>query len=126
MVKRAIGSSVLLGVAVLSGCGGDSASSSTSVPPPPAFRSVERSSGPIEIVRVEPDCRALAGAEEPIRVEVTVATDGSVSEARLLSSAPEDVKGLVLRSVRTWRYQPASQDGRTAPATFPVTLRRCP
>jgi TonB family protein len=125
MVRRAIGSSVLLGVAVLSGCGGDSASSS-SVAPPAASRSVERSSGPIEIVRVEPDCRALAGAEEPIRVEVTVATDGSVSEARMLSKAPEDAKNLVLQAVRTWRYQPASQEGRTAPATFPVTLRRCP
>ena len=96
------------------------------MPPPAAPRAVERSAGPIEIVRVEPDCRALAGAAQPIRVEVTVATDGSVREARMLSSAPEDAKGLVLQSVRTWRYQPASQDGRTAPATFPVTLRRCP
>ena len=72
------------------------------MPPPAAPRAVERSAGPIEIVRVEPDCRALAGAAQPIRVEVTVATDGSVSEARMLSSAPEDAKVDQFKNRLTW------------------------
>jgi hypothetical protein len=81
---------------------------------------------PVEIVRVEPDCRLLEGAARPIMVELIVTKDGGVEGARVLSKAPVDAKAAILESVRGWRFRPSSFNGRSVPVYFTVTLRRCP
>ncbi len=83
-------------------------------------------SAPVEIVRVEPDCRSLEGAARPVTVEVTVSSEGAVRDARVLSSAPRDATRVILESVRGWRFRPAKFEGRPVPVTFIVTFRRCP
>jgi TonB family protein len=83
-------------------------------------------SAPVEIVRVEPDCRSLEGAARPVAVEVTVSSEGAVRDARVLSSAPRDATKAILDSVRGWRFRPATLEGRPVPVTFTVTFRRCP
>ena len=158
MVKRGAGPSVLLCVALLSGCGADpgepsfprAASAPTAVPgegvkdiihvpnPPPGgnqsarprFEEPLRPGGevsePVEIVRVEPDCRLLEGAARPIMVELIVTKEGGVEGARVLSMAPADAKAAILKSVRGWRFRPSTFNGRAVPVYFAVALRRCP
>lgn len=81
---------------------------------------------PVEIVRVEPDCRLLEGAARPIMVELVVTPEGAVQGARLLSNAPADAKAAILESVRGWRFRPSTFNGRPVPVYVTVTLRRCP
>lgn len=80
---------------------------------------------PVEIVRVTPDCRALVGAVFPVAVELVVTREGTVSGARVLSTAPENARGLVLQSVHGWRFRPATLDGRPVSVYFDVALS-CP
>src|SRR5512140_3096738 len=102
MVRRAVGASVLLCVAVLSGCAGKDPGEpafprAAATPAPVADQNAKdivhvplggpvpdpngrfepmRPGGevtePVEIVRVEPDCRLLEGAARPIMVELIV------------------------------------------------------
>jgi hypothetical protein len=154
MVKRGIAASVLLGVAVLSGCAGKDpgepsfprAASATPVPdegvkdiihvplggpvPDPNGRFEPMRPGgevtePVEIVRVEPDCRLVEGAERPIVVELIVTKEGAVEGARVRSKAPPEAKAAILESVRGWRFRPSTFNGRAVPVYFTVTLRRC-
>ena len=155
MAKRGAAPSVLLCVAVLSGCGAEpgepsfprAASAPTPVPdegvkdivhvplggrvPDPNGRFEPMRPGgevtePVEIVRTEPDCRLLEGAARPIMVELIVTKEGAVEGARVLSKAPADAKAAILASVRTWRFRPSMFNGRAVPVYFTVALRRCP
>lgn len=156
MVRRAVGSSVLLCVAFVWGCAGKdqgepafprAASAPTPVPaegvpdivhpvikglaPDPNGRFEPMRPGgevtePAEIVRVEPDCRLLEGAARPIMVELIVTAEGAVEGARVLSKAPGASKAAILEAVRGWRFRPSSFNGRSVPVYFTVTLRRCP
>ncbi len=80
---------------------------------------------PVEIIRVMPDCRTLTGAVFPVSVELVVTRDGTVSGARVLSTAPESAKGIVLQSVRGWRFRPATSGGRPVSVYLTVALN-CP
>lgn len=150
MVKRAVAASVLLGVAVLSGCvgkepGEPSFPRPTATPKPtPEYLLPEKPQGqriggmfeplhpggevsePVEIVRVEPDCRLLEGAARPIMVQLIVTKEGAVEGARVLSKASADAKTVILESVRGWRFRPSTFNGRPVPVYFTVALRRCP
>ena len=153
MVKRGAAPSVLLCVAVLVGCAGKdpgepsfprAASAPTPVPdegvkdiihvplggpvPDPNGRFEPMRPGgeitePVEIVRVEPDCRLLEGAARPIMVELIVTREGAVEGARVLSKAPADAKVAILESVRGWRFRPSTFNGRAVPVYFTVALR---
>ncbi len=104
---------------------GTPAAASTSAGPTEPLHVGGNVVAPVEIVRVLPDCRTLTGAVFPVSVELVVARDGSVSGARVLSTAPEGAKGIVLQSVRGWRFRPATSGGRPVPAYFTVSLN-CP
>jgi hypothetical protein len=149
MIKTGTAPSVLLGLAVLSGCGADPGEPSfprpTATPKPaPEYLIPEKPQGPrpggrfepmrpggevtepVEITRVEPDCRLLEGAEQPIVVDLIVTKEGAVEGARLLSQVPAAAKAAVLQSVRGWRFRPSTFNGRPVPVYFTVALRRCP
>jgi len=149
MSKRAVGASVLLGLAVLSGCGADPGEPSfprpTATPKPtPEYLIPEKPGSsrvggrfeplrpggevtePVEITRVEPDCGKLDGAAQPVIVELIVTKEGAVKGARVLSKAPADAKVAILESVRGWRFRPSTFNGRAVPVYFTVVLRRCP
>ncbi|MEO8054969.1 MAG: energy transducer TonB, partial [Acidobacteriota bacterium] len=81
---------------------------------------------PVEIARVEPECRLLEGAARPIMVELIVTKDGRVEGARVLSNAPQPAKAALLASVKTWRFRPSTFNERPVPVFFTVTFRRCP
>ncbi len=153
MVKRTLGSFVLCGVAFSSGCGGKdpekpsfprvvSAPAPTPEPlaipippgvprkagPPPAAPDEPLHVGgevtePVAIVQVLPDCRALTGAPVPVAVELVVTREGTVQRARVLSAVPDSAKGLVLESVRGWRFRPATFHGRNVAVIYTVALR---
>ncbi|MGA7992010.1 MAG: energy transducer TonB [Thermoanaerobaculia bacterium] len=150
MVKRAVASAVLLCIGLLGGCGGrdpgePSFPRPTATPKPtPEYLIPEKPQGirpggrfepmrpggevtePVEIVRVEPDCRLLEGAARPIMVELIVTKEGAVEGARVLSKAPADAKAAILEAVRGWRFRPSTFNGRAVPVYFTVALRRCP
>jgi hypothetical protein len=152
MVKSLVGTSVLLCVAVLSGCGAEPAEPSfpraavapTPVPGEgvkdvihvPLRGTVPDPNGggeplhpggevtePLAIVSVLPDCRALAGAPIPVAVELVVTSEGTVQGARILSAVPDSAKALVLESVRGWRFRPATFNGGTVAVTWTVAMK---
>ena len=80
-------------------------------------------SEPVAIVQVLPDCRALTGAPVPVAVELVVTREGAVQSARVLSAIPDSARGLVLESVRGWRFRPATFRGRPVAVIYTVALR---
>jgi periplasmic protein TonB len=81
---------------------------------------------PIEISRVEPDCRTLHGAAGSVLVELIVSENGAVEAGRVLRMVSPDAKPAILAAVRQWRFRPATFNGRSVAVYFTVTLRGCP
>ncbi len=151
MCKRVRGAAVFFGgvLLVAGGCGKDPGEPSfpravagrpTPVPTipvvvPPVMREIRPNPNheplhvggevlaPVEIIRVMPDCRSLTGAVFPVSVELVVARDGTVSDARVLSAVPERAQGVVLQTVRGWRFRPATFNGQPVVVYYTVSLR---
>jgi TonB family protein len=99
-----------------------SVSMSASPGPPPPSSSFSFSSGPPKegfsgprrihrVDAVQPEAARAANVAGIVIVEVTVAVDGSVTNARVLRSMPLlDEAALV--AVRQWRYEPARRAGQ--------------
>ena len=79
---------------------------------------------PIKIVGpVYPRLANLARFHGNVRLSVTVAKDGSVSDIKVLSGDQHFVKAAV-KAVRQWRYSPSEKDVRVTIATIVFTQRR--
>jgi TonB family protein len=57
-------------------------------------------------------------------LEVTVEPDGHVSQAIMREPLSPGYDELLIRTAKTWRYQPATTDGRPIPfvITIPVAV----
>jgi len=77
---------------------------------------VGRDRGPVPSVRIEPDYPQTArdrGIEGWVTFRFTVAVDGSVKDVAIVESQPPRVwDRATLRAVASWKYQPATKDGR--------------
>ena len=53
----------------------------------------------------------LSGIQGDVIVEVTIDSQGSVTETRLLQSLKQEIDDKVIATVRNWRFKPATVDG---------------
>jgi protein TonB len=92
------------------------------MPAPPLIpgRFPSSSAGPVVIKRVDPQWPAAAqaaGVQGMVVVELAVAADGTVRDARVLRSVPL-LDEAALAAARQWRFAPAGPEGRTDPVMF--------
>lgn len=81
--------------------------------------------GPIVVKRVEPQWPAeaqTAGVHGMVVVQIAVAPDGSVRDARVLRSVPM-LDEAALAAARQWRFTPAGPEGRADPLMFTTVFR---
>ena len=79
---------------------------------------------PIEMQKPEYTEEArTAGIEGKVRVELTVAADGSVREAKVLESLGHRLDEAALNAVRAAKFEPAVHCGKPVEATFVVAIR---
>jgi TonB family protein len=64
---------------------------------------------------------AASGIKGSVAVEVIVREDGRVSDARILRSVPV-LDAAALAIVRTWRFAPATLNGRPVPVRLVVVV----
>jgi periplasmic protein TonB len=64
-----------------------------------------------------------AGIEGKVRVELTVAADGSVRSAKVLESLGHGLDEAALNAVRAASFEPAMNCGKPVEATFVVAIR---
>jgi TonB family protein len=62
--------------------------------------------------------RDVDAQARPLKLNVCVATDGRVYDARVLESAHPALDGQVLARVQTWRFQPYRMEGRPIPFCY--------
>jgi TonB family protein len=102
------------------------------LPPAPPIPAPPTEASPIEVTPVEtvvikrgPEGRRAAvrhAVFSVVKLEVTIAEDGSVRDAKVLSGSPELARDAV-DEVRKWIYQPAMVNGMPFPATTEVEFR---
>jgi TonB family protein len=68
-----------------------------------------------------PDARNT-GAEGSVTVEVTVGTDGRVTDARVLRSIHPLLDAAALAAARQWTFQPSTLNGRAVPVLHSIDL----
>ena len=83
----------------------------TVVPAPAALRRVP--------APYPPDAR---GAEGTVTVEVTIGTDGQVSDARVLRSVHPSLDAAALAAARQWTFQQSTLNGRAVPVLHSIDL----
>lgn len=125
MSKRGLAAVVFSGAVLSAGC--------DEKPADPAFpmaasalKTTPGMFAPVELVRVEPDCRQLAGAGQPIVVELIVTETGAVRSGRVRTKIPQEAEAVILTMARQWLFRPATLHGKPVEVTIDVTLRRCP
>lgn len=71
----------------------------------------------------------LAPGTEPlpedaaVELQITIAADGTVSDAQIVTALREDIDPLVLDAARRMRFEPARRDGVAIPATIRFRFR---
>lgn len=70
---------------------------------------------------VLPPAALQANVRGVVILEIVVATDGSVTDARVLRSIPM-LDQAALDAVKQWRYEPTQINGRTVPVIMTVTV----
>jgi len=98
-------------------------------PPPPApTRTAVRVGGQIKPPVKIKDVRAVypadaqsARVQGAVIVEITVAPDGTVSDAKVLRSIPL-LDAAALEAVRQWQFTPTTLDGQRVPVIMTVTV----
>jgi TonB family protein len=94
------------------------------VEPSGAVRVGGRVRPPVKIVDVPPvlpDLAAGLGIRGIVIVEVIVDVDGTVKDARVLRSIPM-LDAAALDTVRQWRYEPTTVDGKSVPVVMTVSV----
>jgi TonB family protein len=71
---------------------------------------------------VYPETARAAGIGGLVILEVTIGTDGSVANARVLRSIPL-LDGAALDAARQWRYEPTYLNGAAVPVILTATVR---
>ena len=104
----------------LAGCAGESGTAAAPTPAPaepapaPAPAPVEAASPPRLIADARPRYPLIAlnrGAEGEVVVEARIAADGSVNDARVVSSAPRRIfDRAALDAARQWRFESGAPD----------------
>jgi TonB family protein len=62
--------------------------------------------------------REVEAQPKPLKLNVCVATDGRVYDARVLESAHPELDNQVLTRVQAWRFQPFRIEGRPTPFCY--------
>jgi TonB family protein len=77
-----------------------------------------------DVAPVLPELARQAGVRGLVILEITIGTDGSVADARVLRSIPL-LDAAALEAARQWRYEPTSLNGRPVPVilTVPVSFQ---
>ena len=70
--------------------------------------------------RVEPKIARTDPSPVFVCLEAVVATDGSVTDLKVIKSGGGAMDVAALDAVRQWRYSPATRDG--VPITFPINI----
>jgi TonB family protein len=70
---------------------------------------------------VKPPQAQSAGASGVVILQITVAADGTVTNAKVLRSIPP-LDQAALDAVRQWRYEPFMAEGRAVPILLTVTV----
>lgn len=80
----------------------------------------------IPIVRIEPQWpreALLKGISGRVRIELTIAEDGTVDDPRVIESEPRRMFDReAIRAVRKWKFKPRIVDGKPVPRRATVTL----
>ena len=96
-------------------------------PPPPSDGPVRVGGNirvPVRIVDAEPVLPAVAqqaGIRGVVILEITIARDGRVSDARVLRSIPL-LDAAALEAARKWRYEPTLLNGMAVPVILTATV----
>jgi TonB family protein len=97
-------------------------------PPPQAIGGPMRVGGNIRTPRrtvdaapVMPDAARQAGVTGVVILEIVVAPDGSVQDAKILRSIPL-LNQAAIDTVRQWRYEPTLLNGAPVPVVLTVTV----
>ena len=69
-----------------------------------------------------PEAAAADGVQGAVTIEITIATSGDVVEAHVIRSTP-GLDAAAVRSVRGWRFQPATRDGVAIESKICVTVK---
>jgi serine/threonine-protein kinase len=105
------------------------AASAPASPPPSPPAAPERPTGPLRVEKGEtsaPKPKSVVEAEATgsggtVRVELTIGTDGRVSDARILKSTP-GLDNAALAAARRWEFQPVRVNGEAFAVIYPVDV----
>ncbi len=75
----------------------------------------------VDVKPVTPETALNAGIRGVVILEITIDTDGSVREARVLRSIPL-LDAAALEAARQWRFEPTLLNGRPVPVVMTVTV----
>jgi TonB family protein len=59
------------------------------------------------------DRSVLPAIEQKIIVDVTISADGDVTDEKLVQGLGNDLDDVVLRTVKAWRFHPATLNGNS-------------
>jgi protein TonB len=68
-----------------------------------------------------PELARQAGVQGLVILEITIGTDGAVTDAKVLRSIPL-LDRAALDAVRQWRYEPTLLNGQPVPVVMTVTV----
>jgi periplasmic protein TonB len=75
----------------------------------------------VEAAPVMPDAARQAGVTGVVILEIVIAPDGSVRDAKILRSIPL-LNQAAIDAVRQWRYEPTLLNGAPVPVIMTVTV----
>jgi TonB family protein len=75
----------------------------------------------VDVAPVLPESARKAGIHGVVILELTIGTDGAVTNARVLRSIPL-LDAAALEAVRQWRFEPTSLNGQPVPVILTATV----
>lgn len=78
---------------------------------------------PAAVRTVPAEKPATASAKDYVAVLVTVKTDGSVAEAKVLKSTSPELESVAREAVLQYKFTPAQKDGKPVEANIVTTVR---
>jgi len=76
-----------------------------------------------DVAAVYPEALRSSGVSGVVILELTIGTDGSVSEARVLRGIHEALDQAALDAARQWRYEPTLLSGSPVPVRLTATVQ---
>lgn len=67
--------------------------------------------------------RKYKGTQMTVRVMLLINEKGAVSELKILSKPPDDLKGVIVRSLKKWKYKPAAKNNVKVKVWLPMAIK---